>query len=158
MLGFGIPGMMAAVGGSGGGGGIIQLTGDVAAGPGSGSQGATLATVNSNVGTFGNGTTVPVVTVNAKGLVTAVSTAAVSGSGGNLGVDTFRAETLDPADAQWANATNAPIGSSVSTTSVQVAQYTADSMAAIAYQVCTNAGRCAPTTRRSCRAARRVHP
>jgi hypothetical protein len=37
----------------------------------------TLATVNSNVGTFGNGTTVPTVTVNAKGLVTAVSTTAI---------------------------------------------------------------------------------
>jgi hypothetical protein len=37
----------------------------------------TLATVNSNVGAFGNGTTVPTVTVNAKGLVTAVSTTAI---------------------------------------------------------------------------------
>jgi hypothetical protein len=39
----------------------------------------TLATVNSNVGSFGSATSVPVVTVNAKGLVTAVSTATVSG-------------------------------------------------------------------------------
>jgi len=38
----------------------------------------TLATVNSNVGQFGAGTAIPVVTVNAKGLVTAVSTTAVS--------------------------------------------------------------------------------
>lgn len=38
---------------------------------------ATLATVNSNVGSFGSSTTVPVVTVNAKGLVTAVSTSAI---------------------------------------------------------------------------------
>lgn len=38
----------------------------------------TLATVNSNVGQFGSGTAIPVVTVNAKGLVTAVSTTAVS--------------------------------------------------------------------------------
>jgi hypothetical protein len=37
----------------------------------------TLATVNSNVGAFGNSTTVPTVTVNAKGLVTAVSTTAI---------------------------------------------------------------------------------
>jgi hypothetical protein len=37
----------------------------------------TLATVNSNVGTFGSQTQIPVVTVNAKGLVTAVSTASV---------------------------------------------------------------------------------
>jgi hypothetical protein len=39
---------------------------------------ATLATVNSNVGTFGSTTAIPVVTVNAKGLVTAVTTASVS--------------------------------------------------------------------------------
>jgi hypothetical protein len=42
----------------------------------------TLATVNSNVGTFGNATTVPIVTVNAKGLVTGVTTATISGGGG----------------------------------------------------------------------------
>jgi hypothetical protein len=40
---------------------------------------ATLATVNSNVGSFGSSTAIPVVTVNAKGLVTAVSTATVAG-------------------------------------------------------------------------------
>lgn len=39
----------------------------------------TLATVNANVGSFGSSTSIPVVTVNAKGLVTAVSTATVSG-------------------------------------------------------------------------------
>ena len=40
----------------------------------------TLATVNSNVGQFGSTTAIPVVTVNAKGLVTAISTVAISGS------------------------------------------------------------------------------
>ena len=50
-----------------GGAGITQLTGDVTAGPGSGSQAATLATVNSNVGTFQG------LTVNGKGLITAAS-------------------------------------------------------------------------------------
>jgi len=38
----------------------------------------TLATVNSNVGSFGSSTAIPVVTVNAKGLVTAVSTQSIS--------------------------------------------------------------------------------
>lgn len=40
----------------------------------------TLDTVNANVGSFGGTTTIPVVTVNAKGLVTAVTTAAISSS------------------------------------------------------------------------------
>ena len=39
----------------------------------------TLATVNSNTGSFGSSTAIPVVTVNGKGLVTAVSTATVAG-------------------------------------------------------------------------------
>jgi hypothetical protein len=38
----------------------------------------TLATVNSNVGQAGSATAIPVVTVNAKGLVTAVSTASIT--------------------------------------------------------------------------------
>jgi hypothetical protein len=38
----------------------------------------TLATVNANVGTFGNGTAIPSITVNAKGLITGVTTTAVS--------------------------------------------------------------------------------
>jgi hypothetical protein len=61
----------------GGGSGITQLTGDVTAGPGSGSQTATLATVNSNVGTFKKAT----VTANGKGLVTAIAE--------GMGVDTI---------------------------------------------------------------------
>lgn len=52
--------------------GITQLTGDVTAGPGNGSQAATLATVNSNVGSFTNTS----LTVNAKGLITAASSGA----------------------------------------------------------------------------------
>lgn len=54
--------------------GITQLHGDISAGPGSGDQAATLATVNSNVGSFTSAN----ITVNAKGLITAAS----SGSGG----------------------------------------------------------------------------
>lgn len=66
---------------SAGSGGITQLTGDGTAGPGSGSQALTLATVNSNVGTFGDSTHVARVTVNAKGQVTAAASVAVSGGG-----------------------------------------------------------------------------
>lgn len=64
--------------------GITQLTGDVTAGPGSGSQVATLATVNSNVGSFGSSTAIPAFTVNGKGLITAASTNAVVAPAGTL--------------------------------------------------------------------------
>ena len=43
-----------------------------------GNIGLALATVNSNVGTFGSATAVPVITVNGKGLVTAVSATNIS--------------------------------------------------------------------------------
>lgn len=52
---------------------ITSLTGDVTA-TGPGISVATLATVNANVGTFGSATLVPVITVNAKGLITAATT------------------------------------------------------------------------------------
>ncbi len=56
---------------------INQLTGDVTAGPATGSQSKTLATVNSNVGSFGSATQVAGVTVNAKGIVTAASNTSI---------------------------------------------------------------------------------
>ena len=56
---------------------ITALTGDgTASGPGSAAF--TLATVNFSPGTFGDQVTVPVVTVNAKGLVTNVTTTAIN--------------------------------------------------------------------------------
>ena len=69
----------ASVSGTNTGDQTITLTGDVT-GSGTGSFATTLATVNSNVGSFGSGSLVPVITVNGKGLITAVSTAAVSAS------------------------------------------------------------------------------
>lgn len=65
--------LIAAVGGSISVGGITQITGDATAGPGSGSQALTLASVNGTVGTFGDGTHIPQITVNAKGLITTAS-------------------------------------------------------------------------------------
>jgi hypothetical protein len=53
------------------------LTGDLTT-PG-GSLATTLATVNGNVGSFGDGTHVAAVTVNGKGLITAVSSVAITG-------------------------------------------------------------------------------
>lgn len=57
---------------------ITQITGDLAAGPGPGSVAGTLATVNANVGSFGDATHVGTFTVNAKGLVTAASSTAIT--------------------------------------------------------------------------------
>lgn len=54
------------------------LTGDITTS--AGAVATTLATVNSNVGTFGSATVTPVVTVNGKGLVTAVTTATITAS------------------------------------------------------------------------------
>lgn len=63
----------------------LSLTGDGTAtiavdGSADASAALTLATVNSNTGSFGGSTAIPVITVNAKGLVTAVSTASISSS------------------------------------------------------------------------------
>jgi hypothetical protein len=54
----------------------ISLTGDVT-GSGTGSFAATLATVNSNVGSFGTASSTGTFTVNAKGLITAASNTSI---------------------------------------------------------------------------------
>lgn len=61
-----------------GGAGINQLTGDVTAGPGSGSQVATLAASGVVAGSYGSAVLVPIFTVDAKGRLTAAS---------NVGID-----------------------------------------------------------------------
>jgi hypothetical protein len=58
------------------------LTGDITT-P-AGSVATTLATVNANVGTFGSSSQIPVITTNAKGQVTAVTTAASTGGVSSL--------------------------------------------------------------------------
>lgn len=63
----------------------IAITGDLAYtspsfnGSANVTAAGTLATVNANTGSFGSSTAIPVITVNGKGLVTAVSTATVAG-------------------------------------------------------------------------------
>lgn len=74
--------------------GINQLTGDATAGPGSGSQALTLATVNGNVGSFGSSTSIPSFTVNAKGLITAASGNAVVAPAGTLSGTTLNATVV----------------------------------------------------------------
>jgi len=64
--------------------GITQLTGDGTAGPGSGSQAFTLATVNGNVGSFGSATQSLTLTANGKGLITAVSAQTVTPAVGSI--------------------------------------------------------------------------
>jgi hypothetical protein len=56
-------------------GGDLTLSGNT----GTAITNATLATVNSNTGAFGSSNSIPVITVNGKGLITAVSTSAVAG-------------------------------------------------------------------------------
>lgn len=89
------------------------MTGDIAIAAGSGT--ATLATVNSNVGTFGSSTLVPVVTVNAKGLVTAVSTASISGAinvtGGDLTLSGATGTAITNATLATVNSNTGSFGS-----------------------------------------------
>ena len=64
---------------------VITISGDVDGSAtmtnlGNTSISVTLDTVNTNVGAFGSSTSIPVVTVNGKGLVTGVTTAAISSS------------------------------------------------------------------------------
>jgi trimeric autotransporter adhesin len=58
----------------------------------------TLATVNSDVGSFGSTVAIPVVTVNAKGLVTGVTTASID-TAVTIQGDTGGAQTVDNGDA-----------------------------------------------------------
>ena len=78
----------------------------------------TLATVNANTGAFGSTTTIPVITVNGKGLITAVSTAAVSGSisvtGGDLTLSGNTGTAITNATLATVNSTTGSFGSSSS--------------------------------------------
>lgn len=90
----------------------ITLTGD-ATGSGSGSFAVTLATVNSNVGSFGSATQVGTFTVNAKGLITAAGNTTVTPAVGSItglgtGVATFLAT---PSSANLAAALTDETGS-----------------------------------------------
>ena len=65
-------------------GGITQLTGDGTAGPGTGSVPLTLASVNGTPGVFGSATQGPVITVNAKGLITNVVMTTITPAVGSI--------------------------------------------------------------------------
>jgi hypothetical protein len=105
----------------------LSLTGDATAtlssvdGSAAVSAALTLATVNSNVGSFGSTTVIPVITVNAKGLITAVSTATISGSISVTGGDLTLSGNTGTAITNATLATvNSNVGSFGSSTSVPV--------------------------------------
>lgn len=101
-------------------GGITQLTGDVTAGPGSGSQVATLATVNSNVGSF----TYASLTVNAKGLVTAAANGAAPASAASP-TATVGSSAVNGVAATYMRSDAAP---ALSTTAVTPGSYTSTNL------------------------------
>ena len=73
--------------------GITSITGDgTATGPGAAAL--TLATVNSNVGSFGSSTSIPNFTVNAKGLITAAGSNVVIAPAGTLTGATLASNVL----------------------------------------------------------------
>jgi hypothetical protein len=94
----------------------ISITGDVTGTSGTfdGSANASIAvslpTINSNVGTFGSSTIVPVITVNAKGQVTAVNTATITAgatvAGASTQIQYNTSGSLDASsDFTWNNTT-----------------------------------------------------
>ena len=71
----------------------ITVSGDIS-GSGTTAITATLATVNSNIGSFGGASSVPSFTVNAKGLVTAASATAVVAPAGTLSGTTLNSTVV----------------------------------------------------------------
>ena len=101
----------------------IGMTGDVTWTSGSFDGSAnvtgtsTLATVNSNIGSFGSSSAVPVITVDGKGRITAVSTASIT-SGLSVTNDTTTATSVYPA---WTASTSGTIsGIKVSSTKLSL--------------------------------------
>ena len=66
--------------------GITQLTGEVLAGPGYGSQVAALSTTGVVSGSYGSSNQIPVFTVDSKGRITSATTVTASGSSGGSGI------------------------------------------------------------------------
>ena len=103
----------------------ISATGDVAfttgAFDGSGvvTGAATLATVNSDVGSVGSTTTIPVLTINAKGLVTAATTATIATSF-NIAADSGTTNALDGGETFTIAGTTNEVETTVTANQIQV--------------------------------------
>ena len=74
----------------------ISISGDVVSTTGTTSLALTLKTVNAAIGTFGNSSNIPVITTNAKGLVTAVTTVAITKADVGLGNVDNTADSTKP--------------------------------------------------------------
>ena len=103
---------------------VITISGDVDGNAtmtnlGNVNIGVTLDTVNSNVGSFGSQTAIPVITVNAKGLVTAVSTQAISSSF-TLSADTGSNDTFNNGDTLTFEGTTNEIDTVVSNNKIKI--------------------------------------
>ena len=103
----------------------IGMTGDVSwtsasfDGSGNVTGTSTLATVNSDVGTAGSATAVPVITVNAKGLVTAVSTATIATSF-DIAADNGSNDTVAGGDTLTFAGTSNEVETTVSNNQIQI--------------------------------------
>ena len=104
----------------------FSATGDVTTSAAQGFTGAAnvslplvLATVNSNTGSFGSTTAIPVITVNGKGLITAVTTASISTSF-DIAADSGTANAVNGGETLSILGTASEIETSVSGNSVTI--------------------------------------
>lgn len=80
-----------------------------------------LATVNSNIGSFGNSTAIPVATVNAKGLVTAITTSPVIAPAGTLTGTVLNSTVVSSSLTSVGTLLNLTLGGTINTANTNLA-------------------------------------